>query len=76
MPSKSSCGSHTELTSNSAVRVTRCACGTVHVTLLASGVTVRMSAEAFYDVASGLNAAADRLDEHPEFGSTGSTSIN
>lgn len=76
MPTKSSCGPHTELTSNTAVRVSRCNCGTVHVTLLASGVTVRMSTEAFSNVAAGLTAAADRLAERAEVGPTGSTSIN
>lgn len=59
----SNCGTHTELVSNNAVRVTRCACGTVHVTLLGSGVTVRMSAEAFRGVAAGLRGAAERIDE-------------
>lgn len=59
----SNCGTHTELVSNNAVRVTRCACGTVHVTLLASGVTMRMSAEAFRGVAAGLKVAAERIDE-------------
>lgn len=73
MASPSKCGSHTELTSNDAVRVTRCACGTVHVTLLRSGVTVRMPADAFRSIASGLKAAAERLDEGTL---RGTTSIN
>ena len=64
------CGPHTELGSNEAVRVTRCPCGTVHVTLLASGVTVRMSSEAFRGVAAGLVAAADRIDEGAQYGTT------
>ena len=76
MATKSPCGPHTELTSNDAVRVTRCACGTVHITLLSSGVTVRMSAEIFRNVASGLTAATEQLDARTDFGSTGSTSIN
>jgi hypothetical protein len=76
MATKSPCGPHTELTSNSAVRVTRCGCGTVHVTLLNSGVTVRMSAEVFRNVAGGLSAATERMDERADFDSTGSTSIN
>ena len=52
--SKSACGPQTELMSNNAVRVTRCTCGTVHVTLVASGVTVRMQADAFRNVVAGL----------------------
>jgi hypothetical protein len=76
MSAKSPCGSHTELMSNNAVRVTRCACGTVHVTFLTSGVTVRMSAEVFRSVTSGLHAATERMDERADFSPTGSTSIN
>jgi len=57
------CGQHTEIASNSAVRVTRCSCGTVHLTLIANGVTVRLSAEAFRNAAEGLQIAIDRIDE-------------
>ena len=74
--SKSACGSHTELISNNAVRVTRCTCGTVHVTLQASGVTVRMPADVFRNVAAGLGVASEKLEEKAEITSTGSTSIN
>ena len=66
----SNCGPHTELISNNAVRVTRCSCGTVHVTILASGVTVRMSADTFRNVASGLKSAADRIDGSPQLGTS------
>ena len=57
------CGQHVELSSNGAVRVTRCPCGTVHLTLLGSGVTVRMSTETLSGVASGTRVAVDRLEE-------------
>jgi hypothetical protein len=67
MPS-SQCGQHVELASNASVRVTRCSCGTVHVTLLGSGVTVRMSGDALKGVAAGMHAAVDRLDEAPHLG--------
>jgi hypothetical protein len=70
MASPRQCGQHTELMSNDAVRVTRCTCGTVHVTLMRSGVTVRMPADAFRGVASGLKAAAERLDEATLLGTT------
>ncbi len=73
--SKSACGQHTEIASNSAVRITRCTCGTVHVTLNASGVTVRMPAEAFRNVAAGFGVAAEKMDK-VEITATGSTSIN
>jgi len=74
--SKNACGPHTELLSNNAVRVTRCSCGTVHVTLIASGVTVRMPADAFRAVASGLRGAVEKLESAAEITATGSTSIN
>jgi hypothetical protein len=74
--SKSACGAHTELSSNNAVRITRCGCGTVHVTLIASGVSVRMNADVLRGAASGLKAAVDKLGEQVEISSTGSTSIN
>lgn len=74
--SKSACGQHTELASNNAVRVTRCGCGTVHVTVVASGITMRLSAEAFRNVAAGLRAAETRIGETTEISATGSTSIN
>ncbi len=74
--SKSACGPQTELMSNNAVRVTRCTCGTVHVTLVASGVTVRMQADAFRNVVAGLHGAVDKLESAAEITSTGSTSIN
>jgi hypothetical protein len=74
--SKAACGQHTELLSNNVVRVTRCTCGTVHVTLVASGVTVRLPADVFRNVAAGLRAAADKLESSAEISATGSTSIN
>ncbi|MEJ7734942.1 MAG: hypothetical protein WKG00_37860 [Polyangiaceae bacterium] len=63
-----SCGEHVELERNAAVRVTRCPCGTVHVTLFASGVTVRMTTESLRGVAGGLRGALDKLDESPHLG--------
>jgi hypothetical protein len=70
-PSKA-CGQHTELSSNSAVRVTRCSCGTVHVHFLASGVTMKMSQDVFRGVSAGLKIALDREDDIR----LGSTTIN
>ena len=74
--SKSACGQHSELLSTNTVRVTRCPCGTVHVTLQASGVTVRMPVDAFRNVVAGLRGAAEKLENPSEITSTGSTSIN
>jgi hypothetical protein len=57
-----------ELASNPSVRITRCACGTVHLTLLGSGVTVRMSADALKGVTAGMRAASERMDEAAHLG--------
>ncbi|WP_155798802.1 hypothetical protein [Sorangium cellulosum] len=70
MAATKKCGPHTEIAANDATRVTRCACGTVHVTLLGPGVTLRMPSEAFRGVAAGLKAAAERLDDDARFGTT------
>lgn len=69
MASEKNCGPHTELVSNNQTRVTRCACGTVHVVLHSSGITIRMSEAAFRNTASGLKIALERLDESLAAGS-------
>jgi hypothetical protein len=74
--SKNACGQHTELVSNAAVRVTRCTCGTIHVTFNASGVTLRMQGDTFRQSVTGLRGAVDKMESSAEITSTGSTSIN
>ncbi len=74
--SKPACGTHTEILSNSATRVTRCTCGVFHVTLNASGVTVRLAADAFRGIAAGLQEAVTKLDAVPDITANGSQSIN
>ena len=64
------CGQHTELTNTDAVRVTRCTCGTLHVTLQANGVTLRLTAEQLRGVAKGLDAAIGKLDQPNAVGSS------
>ena len=54
----------------------RCTCGILHVTLLANGVTVRMTAEQLRASQIGFATALEKIDEPVEFSSTGSTSIN
>jgi hypothetical protein len=69
-----SCGQHTELASNNVVRVTRCTCGTMHVTLVPNGVTLRMTAEQLRNALTGLKGAIDRIDD--EEGSINSSIVN
>lgn len=72
MAGNKSCGQHKELTANSAVRITQCTCGMVHVTMNHNGVTVRMNADTLRNTWAGLKAAIDRIDEEPvpSFGSS------
>jgi len=72
MSTRPSCGKHTELASNPAVRITRCSCGTVHVTVISSGVTVRMNTETMGKVAAGFRAAQEHVETVPAVG----TAIN
>lgn len=73
---KNACGPQTEIATNNVVRVTRCACGILHVTHLANGVTLRMTGEQLRAASIGFAAALEKIDEPVEFSSTGSTSIN
>jgi hypothetical protein len=63
MADSNRCGPHTELVNNGTVRVTRCGCGTIHMTLIPSGVTVRLSTDHFRLLAGGVRGAVDKLDE-------------
>ena len=47
MSSPRACGPHTTLADNEGARVTRCACGAVHMLVKASGVTLQMPEERF-----------------------------
>lgn len=57
------CGKHVELSSNTSVRVTQCPCGTVYLTLHASGVTVRMNEETLKAATAALISATDKVDD-------------
>jgi len=73
---KNACGPQTEIATNNVVRVTRCSCGILHVTLLGNGVTVRMTTEQLRGASGAFATALERIDEPVELSSTGSTSIN
>jgi hypothetical protein len=64
------CGQHTELASNDAVRITRCTCGTVHVTLQANGVTVRLTGEQLRALGKGIEGALSKVDQPNAVGSS------
>lgn len=72
MSTKATCGKHTTIASNPSVRVTRCACGTLHLTVIASGVTVQLKEETLRGIAGGLTTALENLDRTASLG----TAIN
>ncbi len=65
---KKKCGPHTELASNPAARITRCGCGTIHLHIARSGVTLQLSRGQFAEVSATVAGAFDALrlfDEKP-----------
>ena len=60
--SKPACGPHEEIVRTEAVRITRCACGTIHLTLQRSGVTVQLASEQFGEVVQALTLARTILE--------------
>ena len=66
MTDRKRCGPHVEVAKTSNVRVTRCACGAVHLALLAKGVTVQLSDGEFAAIARDLGAAADEAEATAE----------
>lgn len=54
---------------NEAVRVTQCPCGTVHVTLMQNGLTVRLTEQSMKSVTRGLMLSLDKIEEANEAGS-------
>jgi len=68
MSHTTSCGEHVTLANNDAVRITRCPCGTVHLTVLESGVTVQIDDETLRGVWAGAERAVEALDSAPRFG--------
>ncbi len=55
------CGVHTELSTSPAAKITRCGCGTVHLHLARSGVTLQLSSEQFAEVSATVAGAHDAL---------------
>lgn len=64
--SKKACGPHVELVKNDGVKITRCPCGTTHVALQRSGVTVQLAAEAFEELAEAIAEAKRAAQPEPE----------
>jgi hypothetical protein len=63
MSDRKPCGKHTQLAANDAVRISQCACGMVHVTLMSNGVTVRVTEEGLRGLTHGLMSALDKVED-------------
>ncbi len=65
---KKRCGAHTELAKNAASRITRCACGQVHVHVMSNGVTLQLSAENFGLMGAAMSEATESLQAFSDDG--------
>ena len=75
MSNKSACGSHTTIVNTEQVRIAKCPCGTFHVTLVPSGVTVQLSAERLGELGRAIAVACPpKNDDRPR--GLGTTPIN
>lgn len=70
------CGPHVELTSNDAAVVTRCPCGTVHITLHTNGVTFRLPPDKLRHVANALSGAMRLIDLTDKAGEAQGEQVN
>jgi len=59
---RGSCGSHEELARTTSFRLTRCACGTVHLHMSKSGVTVQLSDTQLAELVNATTAAARKVE--------------
>ncbi len=57
--SHSSCGKHTEVAATENLRLSKCSCGTYHMNLYKHGLTVRLSATEFQELASAIAVGRD-----------------
>jgi len=58
MSGKTACGPHTTIVNTEGVRIAKCPCGTFHVTLVQSGVTVQLSADKLGELGRAIAVAA------------------
>jgi hypothetical protein len=60
--SREACGARTELAKNENVRITRCACGAIHLHFARTGVSLQLSEEAFRDLTAASNEGLRDLE--------------
>jgi hypothetical protein len=68
---KTECGPTVDIVRTEGVRVARCPCGTVHLTLLRTGVTVQLAPDYFAEIAQALSFARGIVESPPEERSRG-----
>ena len=75
MSAKTSCGPHTVIVNTEGVRIARCPCGTFHVTLVQSGVTVQLSGDKLAELGRAIAVASPPQESTTPRG-VGTTPIN
>jgi len=56
------CGNHEELAKTAGFRISRCACGTVHLHVVKSGVTLQLSETSLAELVNVATAAQRKAD--------------
>ena len=75
--SKRACGPHVTLADNDGARVTQCPCGTVHVLVKSTGVTMQLDEERFHKLGLAVMGAVSALGAtNPVPRPTGTQTIN
>ena len=59
------CGPHATLADNDGARVGRCACGTIHVLVKASGVTLQLNEDRFQMLGLAVMGAVAAIGSQP-----------
>jgi hypothetical protein len=70
------CGETRDIAQADGVRVSRCTCGVVHLHVIASGLTLRLSAERFTVLADAIATARRVLDAEAETTEAGGPPIH
>ena len=76
MVEKKRCGPQTELSTNAAAKITRCGCGTIHLHIVRSGITLQLSTEHFAELSATVAGAHDALKMFEGVSSEDNPTIN
>jgi hypothetical protein len=73
---KGSCGPHQVIVNTDGVRLAKCPCGTFHVTLVQSGVTLQLNGDRLAELGRAIGVALPPPSTGIRIPITGSTPIN